>query len=185
MPSPMSAYAKQSREALAKAIRKLDRRYTSANGQLEAAQTRFDGLKTVGMRLVGAVGTGPLSAGATGYLETRFPSRDGSPLSLGPVPLSGVIGTLATVGAALPWAGAEQSSYVAASNLGLAAGTLGRKAGIAGRAKSLLKQVPTAAREAVRISGDGHEGLGYGFDQEEHVEAEDEWSPAERELLGV
>lgn len=165
--------------------------------QLEA-QEDFERLRELGGRVLGATVTGPVVAGSVGYLETRFPAKDGSRMALGPVPLSALIGTAATIASIVPWKGAEQMSYVAAANFGLSAGTLMRGYGAAARAKALAaKKSGTKTAGTYDDSLDQSEAFyeltdGYDDDGEydgsfvgDDDDDDDEWSPQERELLGV
>lgn len=126
----------------------------------------------------GAIGTGPVTAGVTGYLETRFPNKDGTMMSLGPLPLPLVVagsGLAASFVLESPIA-KNQALMVTASNTGLWAGTMGRGYGAAARAK---KEKEKAA------SGTATEGTAL-IGQTTRAALDDQaWSPEERALLGL
>ena len=113
---------KQSKTALAAAL-----------NRARAQASRLDSQKSSGQQTIArAFGSGllgPSSALATGWVEGKFRNRDGSHLSLGPIPLSVLVAGLAQgAGIFFPQA-TGPLSYVTAANLGLAAGTLGREHG--------------------------------------------------------
>lgn len=119
----------------------------------------------------GAVITGPVTSAATGYLETRFPNKDGSMMSLGPLPLPLVVAGTG-LGASFflddPIAKSQALSVVA-SNTGLWTGTMGRGYGAAARAKK--EGTTTSSTEGSEI---GRSSGG-----------SSEWSAEERALLGL
>ena len=85
--------------------------------------------------------TGPLSAGGVGFIETRFPNKDGSRLSLGPIPLPVVTGLVPMAVAPFTPSGvATHLRIVGAAHWGLAAGTYGRGWGAMRRAEVLKKK---------------------------------------------
>lgn len=70
-----------------------------------------------------------------GYLEQRVRTKDGAPLSVGPVSLPAVAGmALSTIGAGLQLGGFEVAgtvtSHAASGQFGLAGGTVGRGLGL-------------------------------------------------------
>jgi len=128
----------------------------------------------------GAMVTGPVSAGATGYLETRFPNKDGTMLSLGPIPLPLVVAGLGLAGsvAVKNPVGRFQLLSVVSSNMGLWTGTVGRGYGATARAKKLKDESKKAAKSGtagVEIGASAHSSLPAGSD----------WSQEERALLGL
>lgn len=123
---------------------------TETREALERAQARASALRSAtkaaqaratdaGIALAGtALGAG--TAAAVGFAEGRFTNRDGSPLSLGAVPLPVVTGTVASLGGiAAILAGAPQigaiANLCAAAHYGLAAGSYARGVGALRRAR--------------------------------------------------
>ena len=211
---------RKSRAALIRKIGQLQNQQSTIEEEQQEEAERSAHFRSLVGRGVGSLVTGPATAGVVGYLETRFPSKDGSRMSLGPVPLSALAGIGAAAASVVPWVGAHQMSYVAAANFGLAMGTLARGYGAADRAKSIADKKRAAKAALAQLDkepkvagvfddGYGHIELtdGYDYDEEDstydghydgHYDAghdgdssyvgalpEDEWTPQERELLGV
>ena len=126
----------------------------------------------------GAVATGPLVAGLTGYLETRFPNKDGTMMSLGPLPLPLVVagsGLAASFVLDDPIAKSQALSVVAA-NTGLWTGTMGRGYGAAARAKKEKEKAASGtATEGTTMIGATASTRAIGND----------WNAEERALLGI
>jgi len=198
----LSDYLRETKDTLARSLARSDREKKVQVAETEKLAVQHGKAVQVASRTGGAALTAPLAAGAVGYLETYFPNKDGSPASLGPVPLSGLAGiTLAGLSLAAhnrPIV-AEQLAFAAAGNFGLAAGSAARAAGTKQRVKKLAKKRRGKGKGKKKLSpakapptqvGDD----GYGYDDEDipvvagaddigHLE--DEWSPQERELLGL
>ena len=123
----------------------------------------------------GAVVTGPVSAAGTGFLETRFPNKDGTMLSLGPIPLPLVVGATALTGSLFVKnrIAKGQALAVVASNVGLWAGTVGRGYGAAALAKK--KKEKKSGTEGTEIGATANAALPNGSD----------WSAEEKALLGL
>lgn len=154
-----TSYMGKSKESLARIA-------SRAKGEADKAEEERGTAMATLSRTVAATVTGPASAALTGYIETRFPNKDGNRMSLGPVPLPVVIGTTALAGSFFIWG--NQLSHIAAANYGLAAGTLGRGYGVIGLAKSKKK------------AGSGGVGESHTYD-----EGSAGWSDEEREVLGL
>lgn len=168
----------QTKDALAEELLRWRRTAESAATRAKNfAEENREVLTTVAA-YAGAIATGPAVAGLTGYLETRFPNKDGTMLSLGPLPLPLVVagsGLAASFVLDDPIAKGQALSVVA-SNTGLWAGTMGRGYGAAARAK---KEKEKAA------SGTATEGTMIGAATSTRVLKDDTWSPEERALLGL
>ena len=171
-----SEYMSYTKDALATALASAENKLSRATGKAAALyeenQVLFDRVLDFG----GSVFIGPLSALGVGFLETRYPNKDGTAMSLGPVPLPVVLSALCTVGAMFsPWQVLNsQLHYITASNLGLYAGSLGRGYGVERRAKAL--------------KGSATEGVGWlpagnGDQPTSALGVGEEWSPEERALL--
>lgn len=121
--------------------------------------------KELQQRLIDAgviAGSNVLAAGTamlTGFVEQRVRTKDGAPLSLGPVSLPTAIGVLTgTTSAALGLGGyriaAGLTNGVACGHLGMAAGTVGR--GI-GTKRYLAKAGEKTKPKAGELAGDSDE----------------------------
>jgi hypothetical protein len=146
---------------------------TSVRNSLEANRETVTTVAAYG----GAVVTGPITAAATGYVETRFPNKDGSMLSLGPIPLPLMVAG-AGLGASFffddPIA-KTQALSVTSSNVGLWAGTMGRGYGAAARLKKEKEKAGTSTTEGTAIGHASPRGSS----------TSSEWSTEERALLGL
>lgn len=141
---------------------------TASNKVERTEEEKAEILELLG-RTAGATVVGPGVSAIVGFIETRWPNKDGTPLSLGPVPLSVVIGAPMLIGSLFPWVGAKQMSYVACALFGGASYRLGHAYGAVSRVKALAK------KKGLKISGeDGHEAIGA-----------EEWTEEERALLAA
>lgn len=91
---------------------------------------------------VGGQGISGLLVGLTGYLERRFPMKDGTPMSFGPLPLTMVGGITTTIASALlaPGIGQNLLSHTAAGFWGAVGATYGRLWGATAKAKADAKK---------------------------------------------
>ena len=152
----MPSYADMSKTALAEKLERKD-------NQLARERREGEKLATTLGRTLGASVTGPATAGLTGFIEGRVRNKDGTMLSLGPVPLPVCVGVPALVGSVFDHFLSNQLAFVASAQFGLAAGTLGRAYGTAARIKK-GETVATSDRATGLVQGD-------------------DWSEEERELL--
>lgn len=108
---------------------------------------RRDGasMEAFGTKVADTLGNGTAwaTAALVGVVEGRFRNKDGSPLSLGPVPLP-LLGVAGLTGLAWFWNPAGQVSYASAGLAGYHGGTMGRGWGTAWRAKRGVEGVGEA-----------------------------------------
>lgn len=127
---------KQSKATLAAALHRARAQASRLDAQRSSGQD-------VIARAFGSALLGPSTALVTGLTEGKFRNRDGSYLSLGPVPLSVLVSGMAQLAGVFFPDAARPLSYVTAANLGLAAGTLGREYG--SKKPQTQKPQPTVA----------------------------------------
>lgn len=150
-----------------------------------------------GARLLGAGVLGPATAALTGFIETRYPSRneqgEETLRSLGPVPLSFVFGSLA-LGAAYPDSTlSDELGFIAASQFGLFAGTWGRGEGVKSLTRTRTRRLQeatspasTAGVGALRDYGGQTYQMGTPVGRRAApASGDDEWTAEEASLLGL
>lgn len=150
-----------------------------------------------GARLLGAGIIGPATAALTGYIETRYPSRneqgEETLRSLGPVPLSFLFGSLA-LGAAYPDSTlSDELSFIASSQFGLFAGTWGRGEGLKALTRTRTRRLQEAASATpamtagvgARDYGGQTYQMGTPSRRAAPASSDDEWTAEEASLLGL
>ena len=194
--SALSDYLRKPKSSLARSLNSRDKTLRDREHEIEEQSARTSHIVKTASRFGGAVLTAPAVAGAVGFAETRLPNKDGSPASLGPIPLSGIVGGALGVGALFasdhPIV-ADQIAFAGAGCMGLAAGSMGRAAGVKSRAKKLAKKNKGKKKLSPKKPPKAVAGYDDYEDDYEDVpmvagsdvgHLEDEWSPEERELMG-
>lgn len=161
----ISDFANRSRASLARSLTSL----TSRASKLADEHSEF--IESAN-EVIAATVTGPGTAAALGYLETRVPNKDGTRLSLGPVPLGVLTGGATMVTSMfVPRLARTHLRIVSASHFGLVAGTYGRGYGALHLAQAKKKKA-AKGKIAGEISEVGQEAAN-----------DDVWSDAELALL--